>query len=117
MSKGYRDLIAWQKAMDFVAATYQVSASLPTEEKFGLTAQMRRAAISVPSNIAEGHGRSSPKEFARFVAIALGSLSETETQLLLAVRLRMLGADAVEPVLAQAAEVGRILNGLLRSLS
>jgi len=116
-NKGYRDLIAWQKAMDFVVAVYQVSGHLPADERYGLTSQMRRAAVSVPSNICEGHGRTSPREFARFLEVALGSLSETETQLQLAVRLKMLRADTVDPVLTQAAEIGRIINGLLKSLA
>jgi four helix bundle protein len=114
--RGYRDLIAWQKAMELAEATYAVSVDLPIEEKYGLTSQLRRAAVSVPSNISEGHGRSSPKDFARFIEHAMGSLFEVETQLMLSVRLKMLRAENVDRVLEQAAEVGRILNGLLRSL-
>ena len=115
-SRGYQELIAWQKAMDLVAAVYGVSADLPTDERFGLTSQIGRAAVSIPSNIAEGHARSSTKDFARFVDIALGSVAEVETQLMLTVRLNFISASAVDPVLTLAGEVGRIAHGLHKSL-
>lgn len=114
--KGYQELVAWQKAMDLVEAVYRVTTALPSEERYGLTSQIRRAAVSIPSNIAEGHGRASPRDFGRFLEIALGSLAEVETQLQLSARLRLLPADSVQPILVQAAEVGRILNGLLKSM-
>ena len=117
MSRGYQDLIVWQKAMDLVELVYRESASLPTEERFGLTSQIRRAAVSVPSNVAEGNSRSSDRDFARFLEIALGSLAELETQVLLAVRLYLLNRERCTPILTLAAEVGRLLTGLHRSKS
>src|SRR5436305_9813990 len=87
MSRSYRDLIAWQKAMDMVAGIYQLTLKFPKEELYVLTSQLRRCAVSVPSNIAEGQGRGSPQEFKHFISIAMGSLTEIETQLLIAQRL------------------------------
>jgi four helix bundle protein len=113
---GYQELIAWQKAMDLVEAVYRNTAELPADERFGLTSQLRRAAVSIPSNIAEGHVKSSPKDFARFLEIALGSLAEVETQLHVALRLKMLSGERVQPTLSLAAEVGRVVQGLLKSL-
>lgn len=84
MSKSHRDLIVWQKALSLVKATYQLTSSFPKQEIFGLTSQIRRAAVSVPSNIAEGYGRRSDGDFARFILISRGSLLELETQLLIA---------------------------------
>ena len=89
-ARHYRDLIAWQKAMDLVVQIYQGTESFPQREIFGLTNQMRRAAISIPSNIAEGQGRSSTKEFLQFLAVARGSLQELETQVSLSCRLKYL---------------------------
>ena len=86
-SQNYRGLIAWQKAMDFVDAIYKATTGFPREEVFGLTTQLRRAVVSVPSNIAEGQGRASPKEFLHFLSIAHGSLREAETQVTIASRL------------------------------
>ncbi|MBL9094287.1 MAG: four helix bundle protein [Planctomycetaceae bacterium] len=114
--KGYQELIAWQKAMDLTEAVYGATTGFPADERFGLTAQMRRAAVSIPSNIAEGHGRSSQRDFARFLEIAIGSVAEIETQLLLAGRLKYLPEERVLELLRAAAEVGRLLNGLLKSM-
>jgi four helix bundle protein len=114
--KSYRDLIAWQKAMDLVEAVYKATTSFPREEIYGLTAQVRRAAVSIPSNIAEGQGRNSTNEFINFLSFAYGSLCEVETQVLLAERLAFLQADRVRTLLESAAEVGRIINGLSNSL-
>ena len=88
--KSYRDLIAWQRAMDMAEIVYKVSAACPKEELYGLVSQMRRAAVSVPSNIAEGQGRKSTKEFMRHLSIAHGSVCEMETQILLAGRIGFL---------------------------
>jgi len=115
MGAGFRELEVWKKAMDFAQSIYVLSARFPQQEQFGLTAQMRRASVSVASCIAEGHGRGSPREFGRFISIALGSLAETETQLLLAERLGYVDRR-VEDTLASAAEIGRMLNGLRKSL-
>jgi four helix bundle protein len=116
-NRGYRDLIAWQKAMDLVVAVYQVNADLPPEERFGLTSQLRRAAVSIPSNIAEGQVRSSPRDFDRFLEYSLGSLGESDTQLLLTNRLGFLPLERVEPILDDVAEISRIIQGLRKSLS
>ena len=109
----YRDLIAWQKAMALAEQVYASTASLPDEERFGLAAQMRRCAVSIPSNIAEGWGRGRPREFARYLTIARASTFEISTQAELCERLKLPGAWRI--ILDQADEVGRILHGLLRS--
>jgi four helix bundle protein len=112
---GYRDLIAWQKAMSLAEAIYQATAGFPREEQFGVVSQLRRAGASIPSNIAEGYGRSSKADFARFLRIALGSTREVEMQIILAGRLQFSDRDSLKQLLHQAEEVGKILNGLLRS--
>jgi four helix bundle protein len=114
--QSYRELFAWQKAMDFAAEVYRVTRRLPKEELYGVTSQLRRAAVSVPSNIAEGQGRQSTGEFRQFLGHARGSLLEAETQILLSERLEYLDHETTESLLKQSAEVGRILNGLLSSL-
>jgi len=112
----YRDLVAWQKAMDLTERVYRQTADFPLEERYGLTSQMRRAATSIPSNIAEGQGRrSTDEEFVRFLRIALGSLCELETQLELSTRLKMTNAEQLSGLRSSAEEVGRLLNGLIRS--
>ena len=112
----YRGLIVWQKAMDLVTRCYRASRSFPDDERFGLTSQLRRAAVSVPANIAEGSGRGTRKAFANYVWIANGSLRELETHLLVAERLGYLSADAVRDAMTRTAEIGRLLVGLRRSL-
>ncbi len=114
--KNYRDLIVWQKAMDLVVLVYQAAADFPKEELFGLRAQTRRAAVSAPSNIAEGQGRRTTREFLNFLSIAHGSLREVETQVLIAGRLKYLSDKKVEGVLNLAAEVGRLNTRLMDSL-
>ena len=115
-SKNYRDLIAWQKAMDLVVIIYRITGLLPREEVYGLKAQLRRAAVSVPSNIAEGQGRRATKEFLRFLSIAHGSLRELETQTLIAERLCYIDTDSLDEVLLAADEVGRLITGLSNTL-
>ena len=115
--KSYRELIAWQKAVDLVEIVYKVTASFPREEIYGLTAQVRRSAVSIPSNIAEGQGRRSTREFLNFLSIARGSLCEMETQILLGERLGYVKGRNGSSLLDQAAEVGRLINGLSNSLS
>ena len=115
MGQSYKDLVVWQKAMDFTADVYLVTRTFPKEELYGLTSQLRRAAVSVPSNIAEGQGRLSPGEFRQFLGHARGSLLEIETQLELATRLHYLKSEDSGRLLRSSAEVGRILNGLLGS--
>jgi len=109
-------LIVWQKAMDSVEAAYGATASFPKEETYGLTSQIRRAAVSIPANIAEGQGRRLPKEYIYFLANARGSLLELDTHLELALRLRYLSAEKHSVLVSQLQEVGRILNGLMRSI-
>jgi four helix bundle protein len=115
--KSHRDLIAWQKAMDLVIAVYEASKLFPKDEVYGLTSQMRRAAISIPANIAEGQGRRSKSEFGNFLSHSRGSLLELDTHLEIARRLNYLSEDNHARIQDQAREVGRIINGLLRSLT
>ena len=110
--KGHRDLIAWQKAMALVTEVYQVTRTFPKDELYGLTSQLRRSAVSVPSNLAEGHGRNSRKEFHQFVGQARGSLVEVETQLEIAMNLGYLRKDVAVALLDKASEAGRVVNGL-----
>ena len=114
--ESFRDLTAWQKAMTLSAGSYGFTVAFPREERYGLTAQIRRAAVSIPSNLAEGHNRRSRQAFANHVSIALGSQAELETQIELAVRLQFASQDSATPVQALAAEVGRLLHGLVRPL-
>jgi four helix bundle protein len=111
--KFYKDLVAWQKAMDLVTEIYRVTRKFPKDELFGLTSQIRRAAVSIPSNIAEGQGHLSKGDFRRFLGHARGSLSELETQILIAQNLNYLTKDEATNFLDLIAEVGRILNGLI----
>jgi four helix bundle protein len=115
--KSHRDLIAWRKAMDLVVEVYEITKTFPKEELYGLTSQMRRAAVSIPANIAEGQGRRSKPEFRQFLGNARGSLLELDTHLELALRLDYLKAVQYEGINQRVIEVGRIVNGLLRSLS
>lgn len=110
--QSHRDLIVWNKAMDLTVKVYEVTSKFPASERWRLIDQLCRAAASVPGNIAEGQGRSSSKEFAQFLAIARGSLNETETYLMLAVRLGYLEAAQAEPVLALVTEVSKMLRSL-----
>jgi len=116
MGRSYRDLVEWQKAMKFVTAIYEVTQRFPSEERYSLTNQLRRASVSVPSNIAEGQARFSQKEFHHFLSMARGSLVEIETQLLIARNLKYVQPAKAEYLLATADELGRILNGLISSI-
>ena len=111
-----KDLVAWQLAMDLAAAVYQATKGFPDDERFGLRMQLRRACVSVASNIAEGHGRSGKREFGRFVLIARGSLKEAETQILLSSRLGYLGEKEARDLLDLATKVNRLLTGLRKRL-
>ena len=113
---GYRDLLVWQRAMDLVVQVYRLSDTLPRNEKYGLVQQMRRAAASVPSNVAEGHGRDHLGDYLHHLSIANGSLMEMETQVLIAGRMSYVSKESEDRALAQAAEVGRMLAGLVRAL-
>ena len=114
--QSYRDLIVWKKAMNLVLDVYRSTHAFPKTETYGLVSQLRRAAVSVPSNIAEGQARLSTLEFKQSLGHARGSLMEVETYILLAQELAYLERDRSESLLASSAEVGRILNGLLNSL-
>jgi four helix bundle protein len=116
MGRSYKDLLVWQKAMDLVTAIYQSTAAFPTDERFGLTSQLRRAAVSIPSNIAEGQGRLSEREFRQFLGQARGSLMEVETQLQIAQNLGYIEPSRKLELLKACGEVGRILNGLMASI-
>jgi four helix bundle protein len=112
-ASGYRDLLAWQEAMKLAEMVYRVTSRFPREEIYGLTAQIRKAASSVPSNIAEGAARNSPREFHHLLGVSAGWLAEVETQLELAARLEYAKRD---PAIAQQAQkVGMLLEGLRRS--
>ena len=106
----YKELIVWQKAMDLVDEVYLLVNHLPKEEQFALSSQLRRAAVSVPSNIAEGQGRNTKREFLQFLSIARGSVFEAETQLLICVRQRYLSEEQVQKALHLCGEIGRILT-------
>jgi four helix bundle protein len=114
--QSFRDLMVWQKALTLAEHVYLASEKLPKSEAFGLTFQMRRAAVSIPSNIAEGKAISG-RAYLKHLRIALGSEAELQTQIELAVRLKMLGQSDGESLLTEASEVGRMLIGLLKSLS
>jgi four helix bundle protein len=115
--KHYRELIVWQKAMDLVELVYRATRYFPKEEMFGLTMQIRKAAVSIPSNIAEGQGRNTTREFMHFLSVARGSLQEMETQILLGERMTYLTAEQSGQVIGLSSEVGRLMTGLLNSLS
>src|SRR5947209_1338920 len=116
MGLSYQDPIAWQKAMAFAEQIYAATRGFPKDELYGLTSQLRRAAISIPSNVAEGQGRLTRGEFKQFLGHARGSLLETETQLLMAGRLCYLSQKQIGDLLNLTAELGRVLNGLIASI-
>ena len=113
--ESFKQLDVWQNAMDLAASAYQLTRGFPASERFGLTIQVRRASVSVASNIAEGHRRTRPA-YVNHLQIALGSLAEVETQILLAVRLGMCREKDAEPVLLLVERTGQMLHALLRSL-
>ena len=116
MAQHFKDLIVWQKAMDLVANVYRTTDNFPKREIYSLTDQIRRAAVSVPSNIAEGQAHYNKGEFVHFLRHANGSLAELETQILLAERLEYVRSEQVQSLLKQVIEVGKLLNGLINSL-
>jgi len=113
--KGHRDLSVWRKSMDLVTAVYSLTRTFPKAETYGLASQMQRAAVSVPSNIAEGHGLKHTQAYLRHLAIASGSLAELETQIEIASRLGYVKPEE-DSIIRDADEVGRMLVGLRRSL-
>ena len=116
-AQSYHDLLVWQKGLVLAKEIYKLTAGFPSEEKFGLISQMRRAAVSVPSNIAEGQARNTPGEFAQFISYAEGSLAELDTQLTLAIELAFVTSEKARFSLDAVAELRRMLNGLRRAIS
>ena len=114
--RSYQELICWKKSMALVTEVYRYTQRFPHDEIYGLTSQVRRAAVSIPSNIAEGQGRLTQGEFKQFLGYARGSVFEVETQLLIAHDLGYLKTDSTQALLDRVREVGRILSGLLASL-
>ena len=115
-SRSYRDLIAWQKAMKLAKAAYRISNELPRKEAYGLISQIQRAAVSVPCNIAEGHGRLTDLQFRHFLGNARGSLSELQTQIELAFDLGYISAEKLKEFMDKSSEVARLINGLITAL-
>ena len=111
--KHYKELIVWQKSMDLVESVYSLTKSLPSGERYALTDQIRRAVVSIPSNIAEGHGRQTDKEYKQYLSIAKGSVSEVETQLMICVRLNYLTEQQTESVLVLCDEIRRMLTKII----
>jgi len=114
--KSYQDLTVWQKAMDLAEMCYHLTNQFPTEEKFGMMSQIRRAACSIPANIAEGWGRGTTGEYLQFLRVAQGSTKELETHLLLCQRVGLLTKESAEPALALLSEVSRMMISLIASL-
>lgn len=114
--KTYRDLEVWQTAMDLVVAVYGLAKLLPSDEKFGLVSQMRRSAVSVPANVAEGYWRTHRGDYLRHLSFARGSLAELETHVTIGVRLEFITREQAMVVWDLAQQVGRMLNKLIRSL-
>ena len=114
--KSYQDLQVWQKAMDITEVCYRLTSSFPKSEMYGMTSQIRRAAASIPANIAEGHGRELTGSFIQFLRISQGSLKERETHLLLAKRVALINEENTAPVMKQCDELGRMLRSLIRTL-
>jgi len=114
--QNYRDLVVWQKGIPLVKLVYELTRKFPSEEKFGLVSQMRRAAVSIPSNIAEGQARHTTGEFLQFISHAEGSVAELNTQLILATELSFCSINAADPTLDLLDNLRRMLNGLRRKL-
>jgi len=114
--KNYRDLLVWQQAIALVEHIYRITATFPKEEMYGLTSQLRRAAVSIPSNIAEGHTRDSLKEYLQFLSIASASLAEVQAQLFLTKRLNLATPDMIEPVEDLADKTFKMLRNLQHKL-
>ena len=116
ISRSYRDLKVWQKAMDLVVVCYRVTENFPRTETYRLISQLQRASVSIPANIAEGQGRAYTKEFLQYLSVAYGSLMEVETHLQVAERLGYFDKASLQPLLENTGEIGRMLNGLVLSL-
>lgn len=114
--RSYRDLAIWKRATETCVQLYEVTKAFPADERFGLVTQMRRSAVSIPSNIAEGFGRGSAAEYVRFLRIAKGSLNELETQVTIATRLGFIAPGSGDEWLEDLGEIGRMVGGLIKSL-
>ncbi len=115
-SRSYRDLEVWKLSIDFVKKVYQVTHNFPASENYGLINQIRRAAVSIPSNIAEGQGRNSAKEFKQFLAISLGSLAELETQLIIAKEIEYLTQNGLDALLSPLDRIRKMIKGLSKGI-
>jgi four helix bundle protein len=115
--RSYKDLVVWQKGIALAKAVYRLTQSFPSTEKFGLVAQMRRAAVSIPSNIAEGQARHTTGEFIQFISHAEGSLAELDTQLILSIELKLCGSSSAGPAFEFISELRKMLNVLRRKLA
>ena len=115
--RSFRDLVVWQKGIALAKLVYGLTRSFPSEEKFGMIAQMRRAAVSIPSNIAEGQARHTTGEFVQFISHAEGSVAELETQLILSIELKFCTPTAAAPAVELVSELRRMLNALRRKLA
>jgi len=115
--RDFRDLIVWQKSMDLVETVYRFMATFPREEIYGLTSQLRRAAVSIPLNIAEGNGRNTTRDYLHFLGMAYGSIKEVETQVLIAQRLQYIAPSQSDALVQMTSEVARLISGLSNSLN
>ena len=116
-TRSYKDLIVWQKGIALAKLVYQLTKNFPSEEKFGLVAQMRRAAVSIPSNIAEGQARHTTGEFIHFISHSKGSVAELDTQLILSIELKLCSSAAADAAFVLISEIRRMLNALRRKLA
>ena len=114
--QSYRDLLVWQEAMNLAEDCYRLAAGLPKEETYGMVTQLRRAAVSIPANIAEGYGRENTGSYIQFLRVAQGSLKELETHLLLTGRVQLTNVGQTDPLLAKCEVVGKLLRSLIRAL-
>lgn len=114
--KTHRDLQVWNDSIEFVTKIYEVTYNFPKEELFGITSQMRRAAVSIPSNIAEGAARTSKKEFSNYLSIALGSASELETQLTISKNLKYLNIESFNSIIQELNKIQKMIGGLIKSI-
>lgn len=115
--KSYRDLIVWQKSVKMVTLVYTVLKSFPNDERFALVSQIKRSAVSIPSNIAEGYGRNYTKDYCRFLQISRGSLYEMQTQLEIAINLEFIDVNQLKEIKSLSIEVEKMLNTLIKKLS
>ncbi|AWG26116.1 four helix bundle protein [Flavobacterium kingsejongi] len=114
--KPHKNLLCWRKSFDLVKVIYTTTANFPENERYGLVSQMRRAAVSIPANIAEGAARRNPKEFRQFLYIALGSMSELDTLLLLSADLGFITTETILPLIETLEDIGKLIYGLIKKL-